>query len=196
MPFLITGTDRQTARPTRFLSNAVGEALARESAEGLGVVVASVAFVQEHTPQNVAGMPIRMPAPGALVPPSVQWSGEWETPAGDGDPVRRRIGKAVAAVGLILVGLCLADLWFTVPAYVEMSRDRERYLKVHGGNHWLFPASAKAERDDLRSIRIDGFIGLAGLILLTGGLHWERTHRGEPASDESADERVFDDPTD
>jgi hypothetical protein len=197
MAFLVAGTDRRTDRPTRFISNAMSEALARQSADTLGVDVASVEFVDERSPRDIArstnrttGAPADAEPGSALAPPAVAWPGEWEAPQAD-EPRRRWAGAVAAIGGLVLLAVCLYDLKSAVPDHAYAVKAHKRFVDgvlpgwdVNAAHHRpQYAPYVEAERVAIKRLRLDGFGALAGLILLTTGLRWHRSNSTTPRLD-------------
>ena len=179
MPYVVTGTDRKTGRPTQFMSNVSTVALARMSADVRGIDVESCTFVAEPTADGA----VRAPDDGEsveLTPPMNPEPREWRVvePRKEASPAKRWVGLACAAVGLCLAAFYALDLH----AALEIQEDAQlsrRVLETRARSDYelLFPNNAQLNQSTKVTlaatktrIRVDAFVTLLGGVLLVGGL--------------------------
>jgi hypothetical protein len=194
VPFLISGTDRQTNKPTRFLSNARTEALARKSADALGVEVTSVSFLEERQPRgDVAGGPgtagdsDQQPAV-EFAPPAIRWSGEWQTVEPPDRPAVRWGGLVCALIGFAMLVYFAMDWRYGMQARDEAAADlRALHRGVQSDYEMTFPNNRTRRENDETAYhaattryRIDGVLALIGAATLTGGWALFKSHQNKP----------------
>jgi hypothetical protein len=180
MPYLVTGTDRKTGRPTQFMSAVSAEALARMSADVRGIDVESCTFVPDPTANGSAGAPMDNEPVELTAPPTSPEPREWRLvePRTESSPARRWVGLACAALGLCLAVFYASDLHAALAIRQEAQLSR-RVLGAHVRSDYelLFgnnPAVNLSTQETLAAtktrIRVDGFLTLLGGVLVVGGL--------------------------
>ena len=191
MPYLVTGTDRKTGRPTQFTSSVSTEALARMSAEVRGIDVESCTFVADPTAEGSTGVPEN--ASVELTPATNAEPREWRLvePHTDASPTKRWAGLACAALGLCLAVCYASDLHaaLAIRQDAQLSRRvlgahvRSDYELLFPNNHEVSQSTQETLAATTTRIRVDGFMALLGGALLVGGLGMYKANGSPSRSD-------------